>query len=279
MLGQSATGGHARVSRRFEGKVVIVTGAAGTIGRAITRAMIGEGATVFGVDRAADALEALHDSLERSDAFVPLVADLRTVDAARDVISTTVEQAGRLDVLINNAAVQPEGPILEVTPELWNETFDVNARAPFFSSQAAAAHMTARGGGVIVNIASANAIRNESPEGPYNASKAALIALTRAFAHELAHLGLRVNCVAPGETVAPESFAEMDTDTRRIEREYLWRIPMRRTGRPEEQAAVVLFLASDDASFINGETIVVDGGELTGDWFDAADRPALPPLS
>jgi NAD(P)-dependent dehydrogenase (short-subunit alcohol dehydrogenase family) len=264
------------VPRRFEKKAVIVTGAAGMIGQAITRAFISEGAGVFGVDAAAEGLEALGASFGGSENFVPIVADLRNTGAAREVVRTTIARAGRLDVLVNNAAVQPAGPILEVTQDLWDETFAVNARAPFFSSQAAAIYMTANGGGVIVNIASANAIRNESPEAPYNASKAALIAMTRAFAHELAHLGLRVNCVAPGETVAPEAFDQMDEDTRRLEREYLWRIPMRRPGRPEEQAAVVLFLASDDASFINGETIVVDGGELTGDWFDVADRPPLP---
>jgi NAD(P)-dependent dehydrogenase (short-subunit alcohol dehydrogenase family) len=264
------------VPRRFEEKTVIVTGAAGGIGRATSRAFLDEGARVFGVDVTATGLDALRRSLDESQAFVPLVADLRTADAARQVVWTTIERAGRLDVLVNNAAVQPAGPILEVTEGLWDETFAVNTRAPFFSSQAAAIHMTANGGGAIVNIASANALRNESPEGPYNASKAALIALTRAFAHELGHLGLRVNCVAPGETIPPESIADMNEDTRRLEREYLWRIPMRRSGRPEEQAAVVLFLASDDASFVNGETIVVDGGELTGDWFDVADRPPLP---
>lgn len=269
--------GQAEVPGRFAGRTVIVTGAAGVIGRAITTAFLSEGAAVYGVGRTREGLAGLAQSLGSPDAFVPLVADLRSTQAARRMILDTIERAGRLDVLVNNAAVQPEGPILDVTEDLWDETFAVNVRAPFFSSQAAAAHMIAHGGGVIVNIASANAIRNESPEAPYNASKAALIAITRAFAHELAHLGLRANCVAPGETVAPDALASMEPEARRLEREYLWRIPMRRAGRPEEQAAVVLFLASDAASFVNGETIVVDGGELTGDWFDVADRPPLPP--
>jgi NAD(P)-dependent dehydrogenase (short-subunit alcohol dehydrogenase family) len=143
--------------------------------------------------------------------------------------------------------------------------------------QEACRHFVEAGGGAVVNIASANAIRNESPEAAYNASKAALVSLTRAFAHELGHLGIRVNAVCPGETVTAEEEAEMTADDRRVLREYLGRIPMRRPGRSEEQAAAVLFLASDDASFITGEALLVDGGELSGDWYDTRDAPPLPP--
>jgi NAD(P)-dependent dehydrogenase (short-subunit alcohol dehydrogenase family) len=127
-----------------------------------------------------------------------------------------------------------------------------------------------------VNIASANAIRNESPESVYNASKAALIALTTAFAHEFGHLGVRVNCVAPGETITVEAEAGMSDDDHEQLRTYLRRVPMRRAGTPAEQAAAVLFLASDDASFITGQTLVVDGGELTGEWYDLRDAPPVP---
>jgi NAD(P)-dependent dehydrogenase (short-subunit alcohol dehydrogenase family) len=153
----------------------------------------------------------------------------------------------------------------------------VNVRAPFVLMREACRHFVASGGGAIVNIASANAIRNESPESIYNASKAALVALTRAFAHEFGHLGVRVNAVCPGETITPEAEEEMTDDDRSLVREYLRRVPMRRVGRPEEQAAAVLFLASDDASFISGETLLVDGGELSGDWYDTRDAPPLPP--
>ena len=136
--------------------------------------------------------------------------------------------------------------------------------------------MCASGGGAIVSIASANAFHGESPEAPYNASKAAVVALARSFAHELGHLGLRVNCVAPGETLTPEALASFDTDDLAREREYVRRIPMRRPGRVDEQAAAVLFLASDEASFVNGQTLIVDGGELSGRWFDDDDGPPLP---
>jgi NAD(P)-dependent dehydrogenase (short-subunit alcohol dehydrogenase family) len=155
----------------------------------------------------------------------------------------------------------------------------VNARGPFFAMQEVCRHFVDHGGGSIVNITSANAFKNESPEAVYNASKAALVALTRAFAHELGHLGVRVNSVAPGETITAEAEAEMESnpDAARIVREYLRRIPLRRAGTPSDQAAVVLFLASDEARFITGQTIVVDGGELSGDWYDAAEAPPLPP--
>src|SRR4029079_6823151 len=165
------------------------------------------------------------------------------------------------------------------TRETFDLTFAVNARAPLATMQVIAPHMVEHGGGAIVNIASANVFKNESPEAPYNASKAALVALTNAAAHELGHLGIRANCVAPGQTVTIEQGAKTQSDPEqdRIQREYPRRIPMRRSGRAEEQAAAVLFLASDDASFVNGETLIVDGGELGGgDWYDQALAPPLP---
>jgi NAD(P)-dependent dehydrogenase (short-subunit alcohol dehydrogenase family) len=130
-----------------------------------------------------------------------------------------------------------------------------------------------------VNIASANAFKNESPEGPYNASKAALVALTKAAAHELGHLGVRANCVAPGQTVTPETDELMreDPDVARLQHDYLRKIPLRRAGRPRDQAMAVLFLASDDSAFVTGQTLIVDGGELGGgDWYDPRDAPPLP---
>jgi NAD(P)-dependent dehydrogenase (short-subunit alcohol dehydrogenase family) len=173
----------------------------------------------------------------------------------------------------------PDGPFLEVTEEMFDLVFAINARAPLATMQVAAAHMADRGGGAIVNIASANAFKNESPESVYNASKAALVALTKAVAHELGHRGVRVNCVAPGETVTPEERALMagDADEARMHREYLRRIPLRRIGTPRDQAAAVLFLASDDAGWITGQTLIVDGGEIGGgDWYNPDDAPPLP---
>jgi NAD(P)-dependent dehydrogenase (short-subunit alcohol dehydrogenase family) len=204
------------------------------------------------------------------------VADLSSVEEALRMVDAGIRELGGLDVLVNNAGVMPDGAILEVSPETFDATFSVNTRAPFFAMQRAAAHMIEHGGGAFVNVASANAFRVESPEAPYNASKAALVMLTRAFAHELGHLGIRANCIAPGETLTPEERAAASAHDIERERAYLGRVPLRRLGKPEDQANVVLFLASDDAAFVSGETILVDGGELTGDWWDRDDAPPIP---
>lgn len=264
---------------RYRDRNVIVTGAAQGIGRGIVAAFLEEGATVFAADIQADALEATRAlAPDRIHAYE---VDLADFDAARRMVSVAIERLGRIHVLVNCAGVMPDGPFLEVTQEVFDRTVAVNARAPLGTMQVAAGHMVEHGGGAIVNIASANAFKNESPESVYNASKAALVALTKAAAHELGHLGIRANCVAPGQTVTPETEAMMasDRDEARLQRDYLRKIPLRRAGRPRDQAMAVLFLASDDAAFISGETLIVDGGELGGgDWFDLAMAPPVPPV-
>jgi 2-keto-3-deoxy-L-fuconate dehydrogenase len=263
---------------RFDERNVIVTGAAQGIGRAIAEAFVEDGARVLAADVRADGLEDLRASTDPALVRTHVV-DLADFEAARSMVRGAIEELRRIHVLVNCAGVMPEGPVLEVTKETFDLTFAVNARAPLATMQVAGEHMAREGGGAIVNIASANAFKNESPEAPYNASKAALVALTKAFAHELGHLGVRANCVAPGQTMTPETEREMrgDAEERRIEREYLRRIPLRRVGRAHEQAAAVLFLASDDAAFISGQTLIVDGGELGGgDWYDERLAPPVP---
>jgi NAD(P)-dependent dehydrogenase (short-subunit alcohol dehydrogenase family) len=261
--------------RRFDGRVVLVTGAARGIGRAIARAFVAEGARVAAADVLSEGLDSLRR--ESGDAIEVFPVDLANAKKTAALIGDVLARCGGFDVLVNCAALQPDGPALDVTAAELDATFAVNVRAPFVLMQDACRRFVSAGGGAVVNIASANAIRNESPESIYNASKAALVALTRAFAHEFGHLGVRVNAVCPGETITPEADEEMTDDERSVVHEYLRRIPMRRAGRAEEQAAAVLFLASDDASFITGETLLVDGGELSGDWYDTRDAPPLPP--
>jgi 3-oxoacyl-[acyl-carrier protein] reductase len=262
------------VTSRFEGRGVAVTGAAQGIGRAIALAFLAEGARVAAIDLNAAGLESLRG--EGGEGIEPIVADLGEPGAAAAAVAESIVRLGRLHVLVNNAAVMPDGPIMEVDETGWDRAFAVNARAVFFASQAAARHFAEHGGGVLVNIASANAIRSESPEAVYNASKAAVVSLTQSFAHELGHLGIRAVGVAPGETLTAEELAEMSAEERAVEREYVGRIPLRRLGRPPDQAAAVLFLASDEAAFISGQTLVVDGGEMSGDWFDRSSAPPIP---
>ncbi len=264
---------------RFTGRNVIVTGAAQGIGRGIVEAFLAEGATVHAADIRADGLEAMRAAQPDRERVITHPVDLSDFDAAKAMARAAIERSGRVHVLVNCAGVMPGGPLIDVTRETFDLTFAVNARAPMATMQVLAAHMAENGGGAIVNIASANAFKNESPEAPYNASKAALVALTKAASHEWGHLGIRANCVAPGQTITPEEEVEIAADAHeaRLQREYLRRIPLQRAGVPRDQAMAVLFLASDDAAWISGQTLIVDGGELGGgDWYDPAEAPALP---
>ena len=263
---------------RFAGRNVLVTGAAQGIGRGIAEAFLAEGARVFGTDIQAAGLAQLETGCEPGQ-IQTSVADLSNFDAAAAVAREAIAVLGDLHVLVNCAGLMPDGPFLEVTQQTFDLTFAVNARAALATMQVAGTHMAERGSGAIVNVASANAFKNESPESVYNASKAALVALTRAVAHELGHRGVRANCVAPGQTVTPEKLRAMaaDAQTARLEHEYLRRVPLQRAGTPRDQAAAVLFLASDEAAWITGQTLIVDGGEVGGgDWWNPADAPALP---
>src|SRR3954452_17905113 len=263
---------------RVDGKHVVVTGAARGIGRAIVEAFLHDGASVVAIDVLRDELDVMRSEQSAPSRVEVIPVDLADPDAARAAAIDAIARAGRVDALVNCAGIMTSGPILDMPVETFDRTIAVNTRAPLITMQTIGAHMAEHGGGAIVNVASANAFKNESPEAAYNASKAALVALTKAMAHELAHRNIRANCIAPGQTITKEKGARTETDPEqaRIQREYLQRIPMRRAGRPSEQAAAVLFLASNDASFVNGETLIVDGGELGGgDWYDHALAPTI----
>jgi NAD(P)-dependent dehydrogenase (short-subunit alcohol dehydrogenase family) len=264
---------------RFTDRNVIVTGAAQGIGRGIVEAFLAEGANVFAADIRADGLDTMRAAQPEPERVRTHAVDLSDFDAAAAMARAAIDAFGRIHALVNCAGTMPGGPLIDVTRETFDLTFAVNARAPMATMQVIAAHMAERGGGAIVNIASANAFKNESPEAPYNASKAALVALTKAAAHEWGHWNIRANCVAPGQTITPEEEIEIaaDPEEARLQREYLRRIPLQRAGVPRDQAMAVLFLASDDAAWISGQTLIVDGGELGGgDWYDPSEAPPLP---
>jgi NAD(P)-dependent dehydrogenase (short-subunit alcohol dehydrogenase family) len=266
---------------RFEGRRVLVTGASRGIGRGIVDAFLEEGATVFATDVLEAELRRVAGGHPAADRLRTYAADLSDPAAAAGVVPAAVDALGGLDVLVNNAGVQPDGRALDVALDDFDLTFAVNVRAPMLLMQEACRYWIGLGTwGSIVNVASANAFQNESPESVYNASKAALVALTNAFAHELGHHGIRANCVAPGETITPEAEADLAADPTEREqvRRYLGKIPLRRAGVPRDQAMAVLFLASDDAAFVTAQTLIVDGGEVGGgSWFDEADAPPIPP--
>jgi 3-oxoacyl-[acyl-carrier protein] reductase len=261
---------------RFERRNVLVTGGASGIGLAIAREFLGEGARVLVADLDREGLAALPDRVDHPDRLEVVETDLAAPGAAGELGELADDRLDGLDVLVNNAGLMRQAPVLEIDEDEWDELFAVNLRAVFFLTQAVARRMAARRRGAVVSISSVNAFRNESPEAHYNATKAGIVAVMRSFANELGHLGLRFNCVAPGETVSAEVAATYTDDDRRRTRNYLQRVPLRRVAVPAEQARVVLFLASDDASYVNGETIVADGGELSGDWYDTEARPPVP---
>ncbi|MBI2237482.1 MAG: SDR family oxidoreductase [Actinobacteria bacterium] len=258
---------------RFEGKNVIVTGGSSGIGRAVVLAFAEEGAGVLAAGRDADRLSAVRAEAPPGRVETAVV-DGSIPEEAKRMVRDAVGRMGRVHVLVNNAGIALSDGVLEITEETWNLTLATNLTGAFFASQEAARHMVEEGGGAIVNVASIDAIAAESPQADYNVSKAGMVMMTKSFAHELGHLGIRCNAVAPGLTLTP--MVEQDVADDVFRRDYLRQIPMRRAGRPGEQAAVVLFLASEEASFVNGETVVVDGGQLTGAWYDARLAPPVP---
>jgi 2-dehydro-3-deoxy-L-rhamnonate dehydrogenase (NAD+) len=241
----------------LSGQTAVVTGAATGIGEAIARRLAGAGAAVAVLDLDRDGAERVTASLDRAFAIEADVAQPESIQAAvRQVLART----GRIDILVNNAGIAGRAaPIWEQTDEDWNRNLAVNLTAIFHFCRAVVPHMRSRGYGRIVNVASIAGKEGNPRMIPYSASKAGVIGLTKALGKELATEGICVNAVAPAvvqtrilDQLTPEQVAYM-TD----------RIPMRRTGRPEEIAAVVHFLSSPDCSFVTGQCYDASGGRAT----------------
>ena len=263
-------------SGQFAGRGVLVTGGASGIGLAIAGEFLARGARVLVADRDREGLARLPDRLGGDDRLLTVEVDLAEPETPGRLGAQAEDLLGGVDALVNNAGLMRQTPALEITVAEWDELFAVNLRAVFFLTQSVARAMAERGGGAVVSVASVNALRTEAPEAHYNATKAGIVSVMRSFATELGHRGVRFNCVAPGETVgAAEASGYTDADRDRTRR-YLQRVPLRRVGLPEEMARVVCFLASDEASYVSGQTIVADGGELAGDWYDTESRPPVP---
>ncbi|MEL6890600.1 MAG: SDR family oxidoreductase [Actinomycetota bacterium] len=241
----------------LEGKVALVTGASRGIGKAIASTMAASGASVMLNSRKQDALEAAAAEMPgNDDGLVDVFAvNAGDDDAGERAVTATIERFGQLDILVNNAATNPYfGATMEIDKPRYDKTFQVNLDAPIFWSQAAWKHAFAERPGVIVNVASVGGLRAEFGLGTYNLTKAALIHLTRQLASEIGPT--RVVGIAPGlvETDFASYLVENFGD------ELAARLPTKRLGDPQDIANLAVFLASDLASWVTGETYVIDGG-------------------
>lgn len=246
--------------RGLTDKRIVITGGSSGIGLATARRFLDEGSRVFlcGVDE--EEVERAVAELTTAGAVAGLVADVSREADVEGLVEAAIGWLGEIDILINNAGIAHKAPFLDVHPSAWDRTIAVNLRGMFLVAQAVARRMIVRGaGGVIVNMASTNALGGEENFADYNASKGGVLQLTRTMAVELAEHGIRVNCVCPGfiETSLNEAIAT-EAEMRAYERA---KIPLGRRGQPEEIAAAYAFLASDEASFVHGAALVIDGGQ------------------
>lgn len=249
--------------KRFEGKTILVTGAGRGIGRAIAERFASEGGDVLCVGRTREPLEATAALCDSAWVMTGDVSRSEDVDA---VLAAALERWERIDVLVNNAGIDDETPFLDMSEEDWSAVIATNLTGVFLMSQRVARAMRDAKGGVILHNISIDALGGDGPFASYNASKAALLGLNRTMALELAEHGIRVNGVSPGFThtdmteraVGPKLMAYLNGSFERV--------PMRRLVKPSEIAAAFAFLASDDASAITGQNLVVDCG-LTANWF------------
>ncbi|HNY65935.1 MAG TPA: SDR family oxidoreductase [Deltaproteobacteria bacterium] len=251
-----------KVDFSLSGKIALVTGASRGIGEAIAITLADYGATCILVSRKADALKGVADTIAsrggKAEVIACNVGDLKQIEG---LFAQIRERFGRLDILINNAATNPYfGEMLGADEGVWNKTFDVNLKGPFFLIKYAIPLMADSGSGSIVNVSSVNGVKPAPFQGIYSITKAGLISMTQAFAKELAAKNIRVNALLPGLVDTHFSKAIMDNEA--IHDMAVKMIPMNRHAEPREIAGVVLYLVSDAASFTTGASFVVDGGAL-----------------
>ncbi len=245
---------------RLDGKVAIVTGAARGLGQGMALGLAEAGADIVLVD-----LLDLAESRSRVEALgrrcTAVVADLSQKESVELIVSSAQSSMGSIDILVNNAGIIRRQPLLEFSEKNWDDVIQINLRALFFLSQAAAGVMAGQGrGGRIINVASMLSFQGGILVPSYTAAKSAVMGLTRALANELAQHNITVNAIAPGY-MATDNTAALQADPVRS-KAILERIPAGRWGTPGDLQGVAVFLASEAASYVNGYTIAVDGGWL-----------------
>ncbi|HSS10102.1 MAG TPA: SDR family NAD(P)-dependent oxidoreductase, partial [Acidimicrobiales bacterium] len=234
---------------RLSGKVALITGAASGLGAACAERFRGEGAFVVGLD------------LAGSD----ISADVRDEAQVAAAVADVVDRHGQLDVVLNAAGVAGGGPVHSLGSDEWDRVLDVNLKGTFLVCKHALAPMIERRSGSVVNFASVEGLEGTEGGSAYNASKGGVVLLTKNLAIDYGRLGIRVNCICPGFIETPMFRSVMDSEgMAAFKEEYRLAHKLGRFGRPEEIASAALFLASDDASFVTGHALVVDGGFTAG---------------
>lgn len=250
---------------QLDNKVAIVTGAAGGLGRATALAMFQEGAKVVMADITDEAGEAqAREFRERGGEVFYQHADIGLSADVENLVKVTVERYGKLDVLVNNAAVAIPGSVVDISEENWQRVLNINLSSVWRGMKYAIPHMLENGGGSIINISSAQSLIGFKGWSAYAAAKGGINSLTRQAAVDYSSRNVRINAIAPGTIMTPMNeriFAEMDDPQPLIDR-WTSLITMGRFGQPEEVAALIVFLASDASSFITGEVIRIDGGQV-----------------
>ncbi|WP_248293513.1 SDR family NAD(P)-dependent oxidoreductase [Achromobacter sp. Bel] len=232
------------------GKVAVVTGAGGGIGRAVAAALRAQGAIVVATDREAGAMSGVDADCRE--------LDVTQAKAAQALAAAVALQYGAVDIWINNAGFMARAPALDIDEAAWQRTMDINLKGTFFGAQAAARHMIAQGGGVIINLSSYAGVKPRPNCADYAAAKAGVAHLTQCLALEWSPKGIRVNAIAPGFIETPmSSWMHADAGTYA---EYVERLPARRMGQPAEIADAALYLASQASSYVTGHVLLVDGG-------------------
>jgi len=243
--------------KRLEGKVAIITGAGRGIGAAIARRFAAEGASVILNSLSDSASKTAEEIVASGGKAIAVQGDVSKAADAVKIIDVAISTFGRLDILVNNAGITRDGLLLRMTEEDWDAVLDTNLKSVYLCSRVALRPMLkSRGGGRIINLSSVIGLSGNAGQANYAASKAGIIGFTKSLAKELASRQVTVNAIAPGFIVTDMTAGL----TEEAKQALLKRIPLGALGAPEDVAAVAAFLASDEAHYITGQTITVDGG-------------------